>query len=225
MTIVVVIVGIGLVLAGLAGLLRLLVLSIRQPGVAEIKLPWGVEARLPVGLFIGVAVLGAGLFVLLSAPSTGNLGAAPSVATDASTPPGSTTQPDEPARDRIASAPGLADVEFFTPPEDAVIAPGDDVHLSGSVRGLGADELHIVARPDSGGSYYPVPGTAASEDGVWKITHHNVGDESDQGRNIAYLALQANPDCRQFLATTDKFFKSLRGTGCEVRELATVRVR
>ncbi|MGH3773148.1 MAG: hypothetical protein ACRDRW_17435 [Pseudonocardiaceae bacterium] len=120
------------------------------------------------------------------------------------------------------------------PSVGAVINPGQDVVVAGSVTGLGGDTLWILSMHDVGGSFYLVPGVAglspvAPQDGPWGVTDEGVGNPTDRGGTVVYYAVQANADCTKTLSSMrsdDSFHEHELPKGCTILQgLRSVRVK
>lgn len=188
--------GAALALVGLALLVWLLMSARRRSGVAEVRLPWGIEARMPTAVFIALVVFGAGLYVTVR-----QLG------------------PD-------GSPPGLAVVRITTPAKGpVVIAPGDDVRLAGSVSGLGNDKLYLLKQIQPTGQhriFLPV----AYRNGPWEKVDQNVGGDFKKPRNIWYRFVQADSDCQHFLDGAGRYTETLGSCDIQdIRESVLVTVR
>lgn len=93
-------------------------------------------------------------------------------------------------------------VIFNEPSEGAVVQPGSDIRLSGTVSGLNGRELWIISRADSADQLYylTLQSPVTTADGPWNVTDESVGDDSDRGHNRLYLAVAADGDCADSLA-------------------------
>jgi hypothetical protein len=184
-----------------------MLLSKRQTGEAEVEL-FGNKARGPVGLV--VFCIGATLFVIfvrqISTP----------LFTNGSSPPTIPVVPATPGSDDVSAAPTPdgAHVDFIFPEEGSEINAGQDVILSGSVTGLGDDDLWIISRHEVGGSFYLIP-PAITKDGPWDVLDQRVGDPSDKGSYFVYYAVRANADCTKSLSSVRNSFRDLP-QGCTV---------
>jgi hypothetical protein len=109
-------------------------------------------------------------------------------------------------------------VQFTLPSENMLITFGQDVDVAGTLRGIGDDTLWLVTKPDAGEGFYYLTanGPVARQDGDWSFPDTEVGDETDKGMGIYYLAVQANKHCADILSSTDTKIKPLP-TGCTVR--------
>ncbi|MGH8883031.1 MAG: hypothetical protein ACRD0P_37760 [Stackebrandtia sp.] len=189
--------GTGLVLVGLAMLVRILTSARDRRGVTEVRLPWGIEARMPTAVFIGLVVFGAGLCVLISGPIT----------------------PDDPP-----PASGPAEVHLATPAKVSVIAPGDDVKFVGTVSGLGDDDkLYMLRQRQPAGEYRIFLPVAYHDGGVNKVDR-NVGGGVKKSGDITYKFVHANPDCQGSLDRAGKYTETLDNS-CKVRAEVLVKVR
>ncbi|HVV31046.1 MAG TPA: hypothetical protein VHC41_09210 [Mycobacteriales bacterium] len=138
--------GAALALVGLALLVWLLMSARRRSGVAEVRLPWGIEARMPTAVFIALVVFGAGLYVISR------------------------------RLEQDGSPPGLAEVHLTAPAKGTVIARGDDVRLAGSVRGLGNDKLYLLRQFQPTGQYRILLPVAYQDGSWDKVDRHVGGD-------------------------------------------------
>lgn len=186
-----------------------MLLSKRQSSEAETEWLGKAKVKGPVGLI--VFCVGAALFVIIArqippSPSAqGTTRPSPSRTTSTLVTPGNDSTSAMPA-------PGGPHVEFTSPNNDSEIVAGQDVELSGAVAGLGDDTLWIVSQNGADGSYYPID--SVTQDGTWNIRDPSVGDTSDKGHDIFFLAVQANSDCAHTLSTR-KYFDTLPG-GCHL---------
>jgi hypothetical protein len=124
----------------------------------------------------------------------------------------------------------LAQVRIDTPSEGTSIRAGQDVLLSGSVTGLGADTLWIISKPDTGAGLYflPARGPVADHDGNWQFLDQESGDPSNH--NIVFKAIQADGGCSEKLARVrpdvngSYTFQTLPET-CKIRAERTVAAK
>jgi hypothetical protein len=102
---------------------------------------------------------------------------------------------------------GHAIAEFSTPPVDAQIAPGQDVNVSFQVSGLTADKtvwLFAVSSTDPTIYYFTSDGPIATKDGRIERLDPDVGDSSDAGATLSYVAVEASRDCNSILSVAAK---------------------
>jgi hypothetical protein len=101
-----------------------------------------------------------------------------------------------------SQTPAQPQVIINEPPSPAVVQPGSDIKLSGTVSGLNGRELWIVSRADFADQLYylTLRSPVTKADGPWNVTDESVGDDSDRGHNRLYLAIAADGDCANSLA-------------------------
>jgi hypothetical protein len=106
------------------------------------------------------------------------------------------------------------------------IDAGSSVAVAGTVGGLGANTLWLLTKPDAGGGsyYFTEQSPVATQDGRWTFPDTGVGDNSDKGRNIAYLAIVANDTCSSTLTQApDDTIDSLPA-GCSIAAAVSIHV-
>ena len=148
-------------------------------------------------------------------PSNGAGSPPPGTARVPDVPPGQSSAPTTVGEDAgMLPSHDAAQVEFVFPQKDASISPGDDVVVSGTVRGLGGNTLWILSWHEDGGSFYQISGVegispVTTKDGPWSVTDENVGNRSDKGRAIVYFAVQANVECTKLLSSKHDPFREM----------------
>jgi len=159
----------------------------------------------------------------LTPPSPGTLVAGAQQGQSSTPAPSANSAPPPPAHND-------AQIMFSSPP-DAPIKPKTDVPVTGTVEGLGANTLWILAWHQSGGRYFPIPNPDTSQmspvttkDGPWHTEDDSVGDSSDIGKTIAYTAILANTECAKQLTTKNEPFIGLPD-GCVILGQREVRVQ
>jgi hypothetical protein len=79
-----------------------------------------------------------------------------------------------------------------------------DIPVAGTVTGLAGDQLWVIVRSDVEGSglYYLAQSDPVVEhDGAWQFVSEPVGDNTDKGHTITFIALQANSLCDDVLSS------------------------
>jgi hypothetical protein len=97
-----------------------------------------------------------------------------------------------------------ARVEIIRPGVGTTMQAGGDVSIAGTVTGLAGDFLWVVFRPevdDSGLYYLAQSGPVTDHDGAWQFVSEQVGDSTDKGHHITFIALQANGSCHRVLSS------------------------
>lgn len=86
----------------------------------------------------------------------------------------------------------------------SAVAPARTCGVSGSLHGIGANTMWIVTKPDAGDGYCTtIDAPIATSDGNWSFEDQEVGDETDVGHEIPYIAVQADQTCSQGLSSVD----------------------
>jgi hypothetical protein len=156
---------------------------------------------------------------LISASVVALIGAAATVTTamikhqsgeTAATPPAATGSQDRTSTGQ--TAPGTAQVEFYSPRPGTQIHPGAKLSLSGYVQGLGGNQLWIMSRHGNDPSYYLVAKAgpvgnlpAATRDGRWAVDDVHAGNSTDLNSQFTYYALEANADCTRTLSSMNSY--------------------
>jgi len=124
-----------------------------------------------------------------------------------------------------STAPAKPSVEFTKPTPNMPIEAGSGVAVSGRVSGLGNETLWLVTKPDAGGGAYYLTDNSpvARTDGSWSFPDTGVGDASDRGLSITYLAVAADAACSAALAQAGDTVDALPG-GCQVVAAVPVHV-
>jgi hypothetical protein len=97
-----------------------------------------------------------------------------------------------------------ARVEIIQPDVGATMQAGGDVSMAGTVTGLAGDFLWVVFKPevdDSGVYYLARSGPVTDHDGAWQFVSEQVGDSTDKGHHITFIALQADGSCHRILSS------------------------
>lgn len=86
------------------------------------------------------------------------------------------------------------------------MGPGSPVLVTGTVSGLESGKLWIFDQPaDNPGKYiFSSDSPVTDRDGDWRIFNQGVGDESDIGSSVAFVAVVANEQCNRELLATAK---------------------
>lgn len=115
---------------------------------------------------------------------------------------------------------------FRKPTPDLAIDWGSSVDVEGTVTYLGANSLWLVTKPQAGGgSYYLTEHSPiTTRDGDWFYTDSDVGDATDKGKTITYLAIEANTTCADGLASAGDDVKVLP-SGCTQLASVAIHVR
>lgn len=114
-------------------------------------------------------------------------------------------------------------VFFRKPASNLAIDWGSNVDVEGTASFLGANSLWLLTKPQAGGGHYyltehtPVTHT----DGDWFYTDSDVGDLTDKGKTITYLAIMADPTCATTSSKADETIEELP-RGC--KQLASVSI-
>jgi hypothetical protein len=120
-------------------------------------------------------------------------------------------------------APETPQAAFTRPKANMRIDAGASVAVSGTLSDIGHDTLWLLTKPDAGGGSYFLTDNApvATRDGTWSFPDTGVGDDSDRGKGITYLAVDADASCASKLTAAGDAVDSLP-TGCTI--VATVAV-
>jgi hypothetical protein len=105
------------------------------------------------------------------------------------------------------------------------VVHGEDNEVTVSAEGLGARSLWVVAVPDEGEGYYIISDSPIlPTDGERTFTDWQVGDESDVGRQIKYLAYAADQNCAKFLEGVDRVTPTMDDSCGEPVATAAIKV-
>jgi hypothetical protein len=149
----------------------------------------------------GLLILAVGVFIGSRLPNTqGSPVNPPTLATQPSSLPASPSPPTTSGR------PPDPKIAFTQPMPNDSIGAGQPLYVSGTVEGLNGDKLWILIKPEVGnGSYYlSYVSPVADSDGPWSFTANAVGDKSDVGHHIAFIAVKANQACSDSLARAQR---------------------
>jgi hypothetical protein len=79
---------------------------------------------------------------------------------------------------------------------------GGNISVSGEVTGLLGETLWIADQPaDSPDKFVLSPQAVTTVDGPWQYFDREVGDQTDKGSAVTFIAIVANADCSQKLAS------------------------
>lgn len=118
--------------------------------------------------------------------------------------PGNTknTAPTQPPPTGSGPAKPPETMALFNYPHGNTVQPSQPQQISVTVSDLGQAQLWVVTKPDEGdGKYYlTTDGPLTDENGTHSFTDLSVGDSSDRGHNIEYIAIKADLACTNALA-------------------------
>jgi hypothetical protein len=115
---------------------------------------------------------------------------------------------------------------FTKPAEGAPIRVRSSVAVAGTADHLGENNLWLMTKPDAGGGGYYFTGSSpvTTRDGAWQFLDTEVGDETDIGKNVTYVAILADTACSSYL-TTNSVNDSVDNLTAGCSEIASVAVR
>lgn len=129
--------------------------------------------------------------------------------------PSSSTPPSSSISAPTATSPAQSSpisVEIRPP---SMIHAGGDAELDGTVTGLGQASLWIIEQPsDSPGTLViSSDGPVATSDGPWKLSATEIGDPSDIGHQMGFVAIRADENC------SERFLKIIHDAGVNAPEI------